>query len=296
VGWLVGSLTSVSRELHAAPGTKVVAIGGATIGGSGRTALVLSCAEYMHEQGASVAIVGHAYRASPPLVPHVVSPEDPLAGVGDEARMLARALGGKVKVVVARHRQVALQHACTLADVVILDGVLQTHPRRATLSVLALRDDTPWGSERVLPAGDLRARPSALLAACDLQARVHVPLGAACHALAGKHVGLITSIARPDRIVRALTAAGLHVATHLDLGDHGSLARRTLVRALWAAPSVEAWVATPKCAEHLLPHADFLASHGSPIVELEARAKLEPRLISALDAIRMAKAPHAAPT
>ncbi len=291
LGWLHGAIASVSRELHARPGVAVVAIGGATIGGSGRTALALSCAEYLHSRGARVAIVGHAYRARPGAKPRVVSTADALGDVGDEARMLARALGDRANVVVAADRQRAMDLACALADVVILDGVLQTTPRRAHLSLLALREDAPWGSGLVIPAGDLRALPSRLVAACDQEVRVRIPLGAAAAALRHAPVGLFTAIARPGRLLAALAHAGLSIRAHVNLGDHGRLDRARVTRAIAAASGVTAWLATPKCAEHLLPLADLLARRGTPAVWLEGRAEISPALSSALDAL-LPTSPH----
>ncbi len=295
LGFLHGALAPISRVLRAAPGVVVVAIGGATIGGSGRTALALSCAEYMHACGARVAIVGHAYRARPGAAPRIVSTTDSLPEVGDEARMLARALGDRVKVVVADQRQHALDLACALADVVLLDGVLQTTPQRAHLSLLAVREELPWGSGRVVPAGDLRAPRSRLLAACDLEVPVRIPEGPAASALRGARVGVLTAIARPERLLSALAHAGLDVRAHVNLGDHGALdlARvATAVTAATATSEITTWVVTPKCAEHLLPLQDLLDLHGTPVVCLEGRAELSPAVSSALASLAGKDAPR----
>jgi len=286
LGALHGAVTPITRELHAPPHVSIIAVGGATIGGSGRTALVLSCAEYMQSLGARVAIVGHAYRARPGRA-RIVTTQDSLEHVGDEARMLARALGDRARVVVGRTRQEALDLAQTLADVVILDGVLQTHPRRAALSLLAVREELPWGSGLVMPAGDLRASRSRLLAACDQEVPVHIPLGDAVLDLRDRNVGLITAIARPARVLATLAANGIHVSTHVDLGDHGGR-RKDVLCALSAAPKATTWLVTPKCAEHLFPIADLLEiteQNGSRVVTMEGRAVLRPRTLAALTRI-----------
>ena len=284
LGWVHGAVAPIARELHAAPGVAVVAIGGATIGGSGRSALTLSCAEYMHAKGARVAVVGHGYRARPGPTARIVSPRDPLTEVGDEARMLARALGCRVKVVVADTRQRALNLACERADIVILDGVLQTAPQRARLSLLSVRDDAPWGSGRVIPAGDLRASRARLLAACDLLVHVGIPLGRDVSALRGARVGVLTAIARPERLLSALAHAGLDVRAHVDLGDHGALDRNRVTSAVETASAagVTTWLVTPKCAEHLEP---LDAANEAIVVHLEGRATLAPPLRSALDSL-----------
>jgi tetraacyldisaccharide 4'-kinase len=269
----------VERPLSFGPRTRAIAIGGATIGGSGRTALVLAAARLLSERGARVAIVGHGYRARP-LRAHVVSPEDALSTCGDEARMLARALGAAVPVIVAPTRQEAIARAEERADVVFLDGVLQTSPARATLSLLALREESPWGSGRTLPAGDLRARPIALARACDRVVRVRMPLRiveADAPPVAGARVGVVTAIARPARLVGALVAAGADVTAHTAFPDHGPIDARALLRAMEspASSNPDFWVCTAKCREHVLEAARALASPPSRLFTLDGGALLD---------------------
>jgi tetraacyldisaccharide-1-P 4'-kinase len=176
---------SVVRRLAAPPSVAVVAVGGATFGGSGKTPLAIACAEELARAGARVVLVGHAYRALPGRA-RFVAPDDPIEVVGDEALMAARALeavGGRV--VVAPSRADALSFASRSADVVVLDGVAQLCPAPATLALLAVDPDAArgdgghrdWGDVglRWRPWRGLRAPASMLLAACDAV----VPMGTA---------------------------------------------------------------------------------------------------------------------
>jgi tetraacyldisaccharide 4'-kinase len=260
----------------------VLAVGGATVGGSGRTALALAAARLLVEHGARVAIVGHAYRAGPGRA-RVVTVADPLAEVGDEARMLARALGRHgdrsdhvgAAVVVAPKRQDALALAEELADVVIIDGVLQTAPMRAGLSILALRADTPWGSGRPLPAGDLRAPRAMLEAACDRIEHVRIPLriaGSGAPPLEGARVGLVTAIARGDRLARAIVHAGADVVAHAAFADHGPIPARAFEVRTDAA--VDFWLCTSKCHEHAI-EAGMQGLRRAPMFALDGAASLD---------------------
>ena len=148
-----------------------IAVGGATLGGSGRTRVALACAVELASRGAQVILVGHAYGATP-AAPRVVTASDALGDVGDEALTCARALATSpnARVVVGPSRQAAIDHAAALAprvDAVVIDGPLQLAPERASLSILALDAEAPWGAGALPPAGDLRAPRDALLGLAD---------------------------------------------------------------------------------------------------------------------------------
>ncbi|HEY5146454.1 MAG TPA: tetraacyldisaccharide 4'-kinase [Polyangiaceae bacterium] len=159
---------TVSRRLEAPSGVRVVAVGGATFGGSGKTPLAIACARELAASGARVAFVGHAYRADPRGA-RVVTPDDDLGEVGDEALLAARALARSgVNVVVAPSRRDAIARAARAAEVLVLDGIAQLTPVRADLSLLAVDPEHPWGLRRSLRVGDaLRAPIKTLVAACD---------------------------------------------------------------------------------------------------------------------------------
>jgi tetraacyldisaccharide 4'-kinase len=261
-------------------GARVVTVGGATLGGSGKTPLALACAELLAQRG-RVAIVGHAYRAKPDRA-RVVSPDDPLALVGDEALACARfaehhALA--VDVVVAPSRQEALDLALQCAEVAIVDGVLQTAPRRASLALLAVDPERPWGSGACPPRGDLRAPVHALLAHADLVVPVAAEI-APSRALAGlraARLGLFTALARPERVIAALARAGISPALVVSAADHAP-SPRSLARAAAATrhERLDAWLATSKCASHLGAEIG-----GMPVITLTPATRL-PNAVAAI--------------
>jgi tetraacyldisaccharide 4'-kinase len=247
-------------------GIDVVCVGGATLGGSGKTRVAIACARELSSAGARVVLVGHAYRAAPGRA-RVVLPTDALEDVGDEAIVCVRALApAGAHVVVAAERQCAIDCAARLSpDVIVLDGPLRiTRPGGRELSLLALDAVRPWGSGRPPPAGDLRAPREALLACADRVVDVdptptHVrwmagpPLAIA--SLRNASVGLFTAIARPDRLVTALGGVGVELAEIVSVPDHGPLGREARARILYGrgrpGARAQSWLATEKCALHL---------------------------------------------
>lgn len=254
----------IARPLDVPAGLSVITVGGATLGGSGKTRVATAVTRTLAEAGVNVVLVGHAYRAAPGsarVVPHDGDARLLLGTVGDEALASARELGVTARVVVGPSRQAALDHAVRLTrspDVVVIDGPLQLAPRRARLALLAVDAEAPWGAGALPPAGDLRAPREALLAAADLVVPVDATpaeaiLGERRVSLASlrdRRVGLFTALARPERLVRALARAGLEPATTVHVPDHGPLDDVTASR-LRAAP-VDLWLATTKCGAHLV--------------------------------------------
>lgn len=249
------------RPLSVPSGMAVVTVGGATLGGSGKTRVALAVTRELARRGANVVLIGHAYRARPSRA-RVVAVDDPLEEVGDEALACVRVLDGQARVVVAPARQAAVDFiasARTRPDVLVFDGPLQLSPVPAALALLAVDADAPWGAGALPPAGDLRAPPAALLAHADLVVPVDASPSAvildgarvslSILAARGVRLGLFTALARPARLERALARLGVPLAHVLEVADHGadpsSLARRL------ASVEVDHWLATPKCVLHL---------------------------------------------
>jgi len=240
------SLVRVERPLRVT--VPALCVGGATLGGSGKTPLAIAAAKALAARGHRVALIGHAYRARPSRA-RFVEPGDPVAVVGDEALEAARELAGTpARVVVAPTRQLAVDLAQGAADVLVLDGPLQLAPRRARLSWLAVDELDPWGSGACPPAGDLRAPKASLLAATNAVVPVRGRSRGAWdgetllgwEALRGLRIGLVTSVARPHRVVALLRRNGVEPARVVVGPDHGPLPR------FGADRDIDLWLTTGK--------------------------------------------------
>ena len=306
----------VVRRLVDPEGISVVAIGGSTLGGSGKTPLAIACADELARAGARCVLVGHAYRADPRRA-RFVAPDDRLDEVGDEALLAARALAPlgprAARVVVAPSRAEAIALAARAADVVVLDGIAQLSPARATLALLSVDAAEPWGRSRALPPfGSLRAPIAKLVAACDAIVPMALsddgPGFVGCggvgppmwparvesrgawddrgvlltwEAMRSLRVGLLVALGRPERLLRALGRRGVFpraLVRGRDHGPFGGAARRLARRAV--ARGIDVWLATPKCALHAqagLP--------GLPVAVLEHSVALDPILCNRLRAV-----------
>jgi tetraacyldisaccharide 4'-kinase len=162
---LLVALRRLAYALRLAPsrsaGVPVVVIGNLTVGGSGKTPLVIHVAELLKSKGWSPAIVSRGYlgehgarREEPP--PRAVSLASDPAEVGDEPVLMARRSGCPVWVgadraaVAARLRE---EHAD--CDVIVMDDGLQHYGLRRDVEIVVV-DARGFGNGFMLPAGPLR--------------------------------------------------------------------------------------------------------------------------------------------
>lgn len=279
----------IERPLAIPRGVQVIGVGGATLGGSGKTPTVLAIARELVETR-PVAVVASTYR-SRVTDPQRVATDDPPELVGDEAAYLARKLDPMgVPVFVGASRDAALELASRDAKLVIVDGLLQARPERVRLSLLVLDGDAPWGSGRCPPAGDLRAKVPDIVAATDAVVLVgggelggvDRPVFAArseivglqgadgdlpLSTLAGARVGVALAIAHPERVLLRLAMLGVQPEEIVLCPDHSHFDAVRLGRSL-RSRRLDAWLVTGKCGVKL-------TGRGVPFWVLDHRIQLE---------------------
>jgi tetraacyldisaccharide 4'-kinase len=146
---------------------RVVSIGNLTVGGSGKTPMVIALAEWLRAAGWPVGIVLRGYRGRRARDPLLVSDgRSVIATVdeaGDEAVLLARRLPG-VPVAVGRRRAEAgrlLVEQCAPRLLLIDDGFQHLALRR-DVNLLLVDIGQPLDGAAPLPAGPLREEWSAV--------------------------------------------------------------------------------------------------------------------------------------
>jgi tetraacyldisaccharide 4'-kinase len=234
----------ILRSVH--PGIPVVVVGNITVGGTGKTPLVLWIAEFLKAKGWNPGIISRGYGAdaSAPLAATIASrPEE----AGDEPIVLARRSGcpvwvGTDRVAVAR----ALRAAHPDVDVLVLDDGLQHYRLRRDVEI-AVVDGRGFGNGFLLPAGPLR-EPASRLRSVDVvvahgkgsasevsmqlegdvlyrmtNAAERRPAGS----FAGSPVHAVAGIGDPGRFFAYLQRFGLDVRTH-PFPDHHRFTPREL--------------------------------------------------------------------
>jgi len=148
----------------------VIVVGNLTVGGTGKTPLVLALASALRDAGWHPGIISRGYGGSlaqKTTMPHPVPPDaDPLE-VGDEPLLLARLSG--LPVWIGRNRAAsgaALLLAHPETNLLLCDDGLQHYRLQRDLEI-AVFDARGFGNGCLLPAGPLR-EPLSRLAHVDL--------------------------------------------------------------------------------------------------------------------------------
>lgn len=145
-----------------------VCIGNITVGGTGKTPLVMRLASDLLEKGLRPAILLRGYKRekNSPRPVLVRGPKAILAKVqesGDEAMELARRLPGACVGVGANRYAAGMMILKQFpVDCFIMDDGFQHYQLHRDLNIVALDVTDPWGGGRLLPAGLLRESPEAL--------------------------------------------------------------------------------------------------------------------------------------
>ena len=180
----------------------VVVVGNITVGGTGKTPLVIWLAQWLRSLNLRVGVVsrGHGGRASYPLD---VARDTPASQAGDEAALIAQSTG--CPVVVDPDRVVAVQRLLEQSDcdVVLSDDGLQHYALARNVEIAVLDGDRGVGNGLHLPAGPLR-EPVSRLSEVDIVVVNGAPTGL----VPGEH----TMTARPTTFHNLATGESVPAA------------------------------------------------------------------------------------
>lgn len=149
-------------------GRPVVIVGNITVGGTGKTPVVIALAEALLARGLRPGVVSRGYgaRAGETTFPHVVDLNSTARQCGDEPLLIQRRTG--VPVVVAPKRPAAVRTLLAVAevDLVLCDDGLQHYPLARDMEIVVIDAERGLGNGFCLPAGPLR-EPRSRLASVD---------------------------------------------------------------------------------------------------------------------------------
>ena len=212
----------------------VIVIGNITVGGTGKTPLVIWLAQYLQGHGYRPGIIARGYRGRAKSWPQSVGADTDVDLVGDEAVLLARQGACPVAVGpnrIASARVLIDKHGC---DVIISDDGLQHYALGRTIEIAVIDGQRRFGNGLCLPAGPLRERVGRLQT-IDVRITNGLPrkgeLGMATHpeafinlkeranhkeptGFAGEHVHAVAGIGNPDRFYSQLETLNITLERH----------------------------------------------------------------------------------
>jgi tetraacyldisaccharide 4'-kinase len=217
----------------------VISVGNLSIGGAGKTPLVICLARLLEREGWGADVLSRGYGRSSQATERVDAAGD-ASRFGDEPLLIARAAGVPVYVGANRYEAGLLAEGETGGvgrHVHLLDDGFQHRQLARDLDIVVMhRSDL---RERLLPAGRLREPLSSLDRAgvivlraedAELEATLRRYARRECcfwqvrRTLAlsspGKRAVAFCAIARPEEFFRALAAAGVDVVDRVSFRDH----------------------------------------------------------------------------
>jgi tetraacyldisaccharide 4'-kinase len=142
-------------------GKPVIVVGNITVGGTGKTPLVIWLAQELSRRGLKPGVITRGYGGSSASWPAQVAPDSDPAVMGDEAVLLAQRSGAIV--VAGPDRVVDAKQAIALgANVIISDDGLQHYRLARDFEIAVVDGARCFGNGNLLPAGPLRESVSRL--------------------------------------------------------------------------------------------------------------------------------------
>lgn len=242
--WRAGAALHRAASIPVKAPVPVISVGNLTVGGAGKTPIVLELASRLARRGRRPAVLSRGYgRRSRAAV--LARADARAEDVGDEPLLMARR--GLAVWVGPRRAALAPRAAEQGADVLLLDDGLQHHALARDLDVIAADASNVFGNGALLPRGPLRELPSALsrvrnglfwLTRCDLPRDPRVatlrgfPMVESAYEgraeLRGRRVFLFAGIARPESFVETVRGLGGEIAGTRWFRDHHLFSAREL--------------------------------------------------------------------
>ena len=241
IGWLVALFTVLRRAAYRAGmrrswriGCPVVVVGNLSVGGTGKTPLVIALARLLAERGLRVGVICRGYRGTASRWPRKVRPDSDPKRVGDEAVLLARRTGSPVAAGPNRIAAGRILFRRSKCDVILSDDGLQHLRLARDVEIVVVDGARRHGNGRCMPAGPLR-EPLGRLASVDLvvvnggarqgELEMRLEVGHAVNladasltrsldTFRGTPVHAVCAIGHQERFFGALEAHGLTIVRH----------------------------------------------------------------------------------
>lgn len=164
LAWLYGRLLALHDWLYLhgiftarQVGCPVLVVGNLTVGGTGKTPLVIALAEHLQAWGYRPGILSRGYGAAASHLPHRVEPTEDAIQCGDEPLLLARRTALPVMIDPDRVRAARALLAAEEVDLLLCDDGLQHRRLARDIEIVVIDGQRRFGNGLLLPAGPLRS-------------------------------------------------------------------------------------------------------------------------------------------
>ncbi len=134
----------------------VVVVGNITVGGTGKTPMILSLIAHCQQRGLKVGVVSRGYGAKPPQFPWRVRAEQSADQAGDEPLLIVQRTGVPLMIDPNRANAVRALLADEPLDLILSDDGMQHYRLARDIELVLIDAARGLGNRRCLPAGPLR--------------------------------------------------------------------------------------------------------------------------------------------
>ncbi len=170
VSWLYGLIAMLRRQAYKvglfssyrAP-IAVMVIGNITVGGSGKTPLIIALVTHLQKQGIKVGVISRGYGGDSSQMPALVSADSLPSIVGDEPCLIVNMTGAAMAVCPNRKQAITtLLNAYPDLQLIIADDGLQHYALQRDIEWIVVDASRGFGNQQLLPTGFLREPMSRL--------------------------------------------------------------------------------------------------------------------------------------
>ncbi|MDH2998216.1 tetraacyldisaccharide 4'-kinase [Pasteurellaceae bacterium LFhippo2] len=140
----------------------VLVVGNISVGGNGKTPVVIWLVEQLQQQGLKVGVISRGYGGKNKTFPQLVSAESKPELMGDEPVLIAQRTNAPVAISPNRRESIELLLSQFELDLIITDDGLQHYALQRDIEWVVVDGERRFGNGFVMPAGSLRELPSRL--------------------------------------------------------------------------------------------------------------------------------------
>lgn len=219
----------------------VVIVGNISVGGVGKTPMVIWLVNKLQSHGVKVGVVSRGYGGKREHEPLLVIPQTSAKASGDEALLIAKHTNAPVFVAKNRVKAAKKLLLDYRVDIIIADDGLQHYALKRDLEIVLIDAKYGLGNEKLLPAGPLREDKSRLnnvdivvykgkktdnhyfeYEPLMVYALGNIKKQKSIESFRNQHINAIAGIAHPDSFFSMLSNEGLAVVKN-PLDDHEEL-------------------------------------------------------------------------
>ena len=251
--WIFWSISHLRRALYLhdllpryRPEVPVIVVGNISVGGNGKTPLVIWLVQMLRDAGYKPGVVSRGYGGKAASYPLLVTADIAASVCGDEPKLIAERCQCPVAVAPKRADAVKALLASCEVNIVVCDDGLQHYALARDIELVVVDGDRRYGNGHLLPMGPLReglwrlghadavicngGLPAVGEYPMQLKAEPPRPVNPALQGtLAIGEVDALAGIGHPPRFFKTLQQAGFRLQQTVAFADHQEFSAESLL-------------------------------------------------------------------